>query len=980
MSIRVATVNGRRDKNDVILEELMATGNWKQALILVEKRLKKNDKSIELIVNKISILLASCETDRQAQAIAEVRELLGRKPPISDFDILVAIETLAEKWPGWYRESKDVINQMWERAAVAKPKDEKLFDLWFKTKFASQNYKAAQKAAMLYSKNFPKDRRPYYRLILSSHLASESPELPDSERSMFKEMAYRLLTKALSSIPDDNMSSQLGNLSLESGKSNVNQGLVDASRALKNPGDLLFLLRIYQSQGRDKEALDILNNPRTGLTSSIGHSSWELVLAKVALNESCGLWEAQWRDCEDLLRGARPSYQKDPEYSGSVKVGTFGNDWTIWAAFLKASSKLASMDISTRTKEMIDSYLANGKKSLNAQKAMVEFYAADPVRTGNDCGNLLSALLAFYYEYSASPVCFDGLRHAQRLALDQKREFLIMIEKHTNPDKIRKFSGEKERRDWVLSEINYQKQAYTLVISVQAGLDNTKLLESFVAVCLHLYKISLPLSGDLPVSERQPGDDAAILAAMGCIHLFNNGDERGLIRAAAILELLLSYSAHNYDAQLIIIRVYIYLGLGAQAMSHYARLDIKHLQYLTNSWILFTRISTIHPHPFPVISNNKIEQTSPATMLKYALSWGYRQNRQVEQGIASFFEHDSLYELLQHLEFQKTTEVAALVKASLMVEAKRITRLGHGFYGLDYNVVIGDPSRFVFDDVRNTTSFPSYEAHGQASFEHYLRPGPMTEKAWLLAQLRLNDLVHAIMGVDTDQSHLFRLPDTGDMTLPEKAAAEWTTVMTSLQGGAMQCSKSIQKEFSSCLEGALSRLDHFINPWTTLAKELDEDPTQAMVSLSPDLAVPNWYTFHRIFMVMDQCAITTAFLQGLATLNRKSHYYEDQSALDTTAASMKETGLLIFRAINRAAKGMQAKLMQTTKKLYLQEVCFGKEGDESDVVGMEMRTLVESEQWITDYCKGMMGGWSESLQGVISTKYRTVKQPPTSGT
>ena len=255
----------------------------------------------------------------------------------------------------------------------------------------------------------------------------------------------------------------------------------------------------------------------------------------------------------------------------------------------------------------------------------------------------------------------------------------------------------------------------------------------------------MPLSRYLPVSERQPGDDAAILAAMGCVHLFDNGDERGLVRAAAILEMLLSNSAHNYDAQLIIIRVYIYLGLGAQAMSHYARLDIKHLQYLTNSWIMLTRISTIHPHPFPIVSSNRIAMTSPATMLKTALGWGHRQNQQVESGIVSFFEHDKLTELLQHLEYQKTTEVAALVKVSLMSEAKRIARLGHGYYGLELDIAVNgnmlsqqyttiselslipDPSSFKFEEVRNTTSFPSYEAYGQDAFERYLRPGPMTE-------------------------------------------------------------------------------------------------------------------------------------------------------------------------------------------------------------------------------------------------------------
>ncbi|MCJ1377257.1 hypothetical protein MMC17_000349 [Xylographa soralifera] len=974
MSILVGTVNGRKDKNDVVLQELLDAGNWKQALASVEKRLKKKDRSIGLVVNKISILLASCEADRQAQAVVEVRDLLGRKPPTSDFDILLAIESLAEKWPGWYRESKTMIDQMWELAAVAKLKDEKLLDLWFKTKFTAQNYKAAQKAAMLYSKSFPKDRRPYYWLILSSHLASESLELSDGERSMFRELAYRLLTKALSLIPEDTPSSHLEKLSLESEKSGASKGQVDASRALQRPSDLLFLLRIYQIQGRDKEALEILNDPRTGLTSSIGRSSWELVLAKVALHESYGLWEAQWTECHEVLRRAGSSYNKDTDCAGGVKAGAYGSDWTIWKAFLKASSKIATIEKTTKTKAMIESYLDNGKKSLNAQKAMVELYAADPVRPDNDSGSLLSALLAFYYEYSASPVCFDGLRHAQRLPLDQKREFLIKIEKTTNPDEIIKLSAEKERRAWILSEINYLKQAYTLIISVQAGLDNTKLLEFFVVVCLHLYKIAMPLSRDLPLSERQPGDDAAILAAMGCIHLFDNGDERGLVRAAAILEMLLSNSTHNYDAQLIIIRVYIYLGLGVQAMSHYARLDIKHLQYLTNSWIMFTRISTIHPHPFPSVSSKKIELTSPATMLKSALSWGHHQNKQVQGGIASFFEHDNLSELLDHLEYQKTTEVAVLVKASLMTEAKRIARLGHGYFGLEFDVAISDPSSFDFDDVRNTTSFPSYEAHGQASFERYLRPGPMTEKAWLLAQLRLTDLVYAVMGIDTGRSRLFRLPDMGDMTLPEKAAAEWTTVMTSLHSGAVQCAKSVQEEFSSCLVGALSRLDHFTKPWSTLAQELDEDPAQALVSLSSDLAVPNWYTFHRIYMAMDQCAITTAFLQSIATLNRTSHYFEDQTFLDNSSAGMKELGLLIFRTFHRAARRMQAKMMEMAKKPYLKEVCFGKEGDESDIVGMEMRNLAGSEEWITDYCSGLMGNWAEALQGVILTKYRTVKE------
>jgi hypothetical protein len=39
----------------------------------------------------------------------------------------------------------DLADNIWERAAKERPKDESLLELWFETKFAQRNYKAAQK-------------------------------------------------------------------------------------------------------------------------------------------------------------------------------------------------------------------------------------------------------------------------------------------------------------------------------------------------------------------------------------------------------------------------------------------------------------------------------------------------------------------------------------------------------------------------------------------------------------------------------------------------------------------------------------------------------------------------------------------------------------------------------------------------------------------------------------------------------------------
>jgi len=49
----ITTVPGKKDKNDVILQELVASKNWKQALNHCEKRLKKGETAERLLVGSL---------------------------------------------------------------------------------------------------------------------------------------------------------------------------------------------------------------------------------------------------------------------------------------------------------------------------------------------------------------------------------------------------------------------------------------------------------------------------------------------------------------------------------------------------------------------------------------------------------------------------------------------------------------------------------------------------------------------------------------------------------------------------------------------------------------------------------------------------------------------------------------------------------------------------------------------------------------
>lgn len=52
-SVLIATANGRQDRNDLLLKELVDAKNWKQALTNCEKRFRKGDKSESFLVSYI---------------------------------------------------------------------------------------------------------------------------------------------------------------------------------------------------------------------------------------------------------------------------------------------------------------------------------------------------------------------------------------------------------------------------------------------------------------------------------------------------------------------------------------------------------------------------------------------------------------------------------------------------------------------------------------------------------------------------------------------------------------------------------------------------------------------------------------------------------------------------------------------------------------------------------------------------------------
>jgi N-acetyltransferase B complex (NatB) non catalytic subunit len=182
------------------------------------------------------------------------------------------------------------------------------------------------------------------------------------------------------------------------------------------------------------------------------------------------------------------------------------------------------------------------------------------------------------------------------------------------------------------------------------------LLESFISNCMRLYNLSFLWNVDCKddldqaaretdgPTDRHVGDDAALLAVMTMVHLYFMGDKGSLVRAAFLLETVLRHSQHNYDAVLLAVRVYVFMGQSARAVELFNGLDVKHIQNLSILWIPFCRTSTLHPHA------SKRMRCDPSGILQEAYNWVRNSQNSVRRALAECLAEKSYRNLLRTIE------------------------------------------------------------------------------------------------------------------------------------------------------------------------------------------------------------------------------------------------------------------------------------------------------------------------------------------
>lgn len=232
---------------------------------------------------------------------------------------------------------------------------------------------------------------------------------------------------------------------------------------------------------------------------------------------------------------------------------------------------------------------------------------------------------------------------------------------------------------------------------------------------------------------------------------WSSGDQKQtvttLIRAAGILEYLIVDSPHNYQALLLLVRIYLLLGAGSLALKTFSRLSVKQLQYETVAHNLFTRLATIHPHSAPPIEGAETKDFDPQSAFTKALNFYRTADVSTLRNRSNGLEYGSYVNVIGCIDLQKKLN-NSICRRMWALDIRRMQRLVGGnptvrYEAIGQSTIFHEKKEVSFslasltclvpiaqdasplEDQRIFDAFMNCETPGKPTFEEQMRPGPL---------------------------------------------------------------------------------------------------------------------------------------------------------------------------------------------------------------------------------------------------------------
>ncbi|KAI9676220.1 MAG: hypothetical protein M1829_003049 [Trizodia sp. TS-e1964] len=634
---------------------------------------------------------------------------------------------------------------------------------------------------------------------------------------------------------------------------------------------------------------------------------------------------------------------------------------------------------------------------------------------------MFSVCIHYFEEFSGSGNCFkDLVFYVECLPHQEKAEFHRRIQKFIDGQVIEETKTKVGMVKWVTRMAGCSKFNYVDIMSDPVDKMQKEKLAYFIKTSLETYSTCLEL---LRGSEFQPGADIGILSAMTLINLSKiqhrpdskggpvAGASRGDVarpaaatsssqgegaeandkstkdailefQAAAILEHILQSSKNNYQALLMLVRLYIRLGAISLGFQVYYRFNIKNVQNDSLAHCSFTRISTLQPFPTPrdeetFVSDDNLD---PALGIIRVLK-SYSKDDKFAQMNSLAMKRGSYHQTLEFLNFQSQKDTS-ICKFMWQIERRRMSRLrGKPSGGVqEFDRMELDPITTTQSDNRDDAIFPSFEPTKDPSFEESVRVGPKPYDRWTsgfhLSEILYSEYLHngklrnTGFGPGDDTSIGSSLMDvllfaSGDGMNKDFTEAE--KAFLSLQCSLAKLMRFLKTEESATPPGLpdlLEQVEIHLKSEIASTKRYSH-PTEMDAKLG--FRFLTWKFFHKVYLGLEGLQSITYFLKWSANIKQNE---------DKPANTLKKDGIAnvnslvheLYQAIRAAATYHKGMLMETGVMASMVDHALGRDeaGLENLVGGVIEEVLGEAHMEIIS--TNVIESWKVALDGILKVE------------
>ncbi|KAG0240907.1 N-alpha-acetyltransferase 25, NatB auxiliary subunit [Actinomortierella wolfii] len=644
--------------------DALEVGNYREALALCTKALKKQP---DLHVAKALKAAALERMGRMEEALALCDELQLIKP--TD-DATLRTLSMVLRTCGKY----EPLVKLYENASKVHPTNENFAVQWFMAQARLLDLKGQQMVALLLNKNFKKSQYLFWAIM---SITLQGQKAPAGQSNVLYQLAERMMIKAVS---EDKLTT-LEELHL-------------------------YLIILLSQQGREKDALAILEGELSTKTKAI--ENVELRHLRINLLIKTQQWDAARDAALHILREINSDdWRTFVQLFDTITLSTDAKN-------LAGSERLAE------AKKIISELAAKDTKNPKRGPYLAQIELEKRVQdiTGAmDYAKIVELLIAYFGIFGSKSCCFEDLQgYVSWLPKEDSISFCT---------KLRELKGNKaETAKDTQIQINITR--FERFVGMHTSLSAA---EKYAQVnnLWKLYEEALPLGKDLEETERQYGDDYAIMASHILIDLYKETKSyTPLLNAAFLLEHALKASKHNYQMKLLLIRIYSILGAFNCANAIYNTMSIRHVQHDTMSHYITDRALNYG------LVNEALTQVYEEHQI-------YHSNEaETPEMILQAYKYSTFSKIPEFIEFQSRLENSLqkviadreLIRLEFMKE-DTVTHAVKYLQELD-----GDQLKFDAEfrktriDNRDTTVMLHWNPKDQPSVEMQTRPAPRPGAYW----------------------------------------------------------------------------------------------------------------------------------------------------------------------------------------------------------------------------------------------------------